>query len=166
MGALGMHKGFDRAVKFSVDYEIPLHIAGHPMGEAEAEILEKAKTYPWIQYLGVIGGEEKNSELAKAAAVLMPFRWPEPGCILAVEAMACGTPIIASGAGVLPEYVVDGITGFLNREDPPAILDAYNRLSEINPSDCYSRFVDHFLISRVSNEYQMCYSKVMNGESW
>jgi len=166
MGALGLHKGFDRAVKFAVDYKIPLKIAGHPMGEQEIEILKMAQTYPWIEYLGTIGGEFKAKTLSEAKAVLMPFRWPEPGCILAVEAMACGTPIIASDAGVLPEYVVDGKTGFLGCNTPELIFEAYNSLDKINSKVCYRRFIENFTIERVTDEYEVLYSSAMDGAIW
>jgi len=166
MGALGLHKGFDRVVKFAVEYEVPLKLAGHPMGEQEIQILETAKTYPWIEYLGVIGGQEKNDVLRRAAAVLAPFKWPEPGCIIAVEAMACGTPIIASSAGVLPEYVVDGQTGFITGGDPQSLWRAFNSLDKIRPVDCRQRFLENFTIERVANEYEVLYRRAFLGDDW
>lgn len=166
MGALGTHKGFDIAIRFALDYGIPLKIAGHPMGDTEADILQKACTYPNIEYLGVIGEPLKSEVLSKASAVLMPFRWSEPGCILAVEAMACGTPIIASNAGVLPEYVVDRRTGFLGCTDPESIYEAYRSLKDLDNEHSYQRFIERFTIGRVVDEYEQLYQRASNGEIW
>lgn len=166
MGALGKHKGFDIAVRFAVDYHIPLKIAGFPMGDEENQILQTAITYPWIDFVGVVGEPNKSELLSKASAVIMPFRWVEPGCILAVEAMACGTPIIASNSGVLPEYVEDGKTGYLGCSDPENIYEAYKKLENIDPQICYRRFIDKFSIGRVVDEYEKLYERAASGEIW
>src|SRR5574337_372570 len=166
MGALGLHKGFDRAVRFSVDYQIPLKIAGFPMGDQERSILDSAVTYPWIEYLGTIGGPEKLRVLSKAKAVLMPFRWPEPGCILAVECMASGTPILGSTAGVLPEYIVHGETGFLGCSQPEEIFEYYKKLDNISSEKCFLRFKNHFSIERVTSQYLSLYNMAIDGQRW
>ena len=166
MGALGFHKGFDRAIRFAVDYKVPLKIAGHPFGSEEAAVLDKASTYPWIEFLGDIGGDFKNKVLSEAAAILMPFRWPEPGCVIAVEAMACGTPILASHAGVLPEYVDSGTTGFTGCAEPEEIWMAYNQLDQIRPEACYERYLKYFRVERMAQQYLELYQRAIDGEVW
>lgn len=166
MGAFGHHKGFDIAIEFSRYYQIPMKIAGFPMGADEQRILQENMEHPNIEYLGVIGGIQKLEVLAKAKACLMPFRWPEPGCILAVECMASGTPIIGSSNGVLPEYIVDGQTGFITHGRAEDLYSAFLRLDEISPEACYQRFYDHFRIQRVAQQYEEQYRRAIAGERW
>ena len=166
MGAFGMHKGFDLAVKFALENDVNLKLAGFPMGEEESRWLEIAKEHPRMEFLGVLGGKQKEEALSNAKAILLPFRWPEPGCIIAVEAMACGVPIIASRAGVLPEYVVDGETGFLTDGSTAEMWNAYQKIDTIDRAACRQRFMDRFTIERVVDEYEQLYVRAANGEKW
>jgi len=166
IGALGQHKGFDRAVKFSIQYQIPLKIAGHPTGQPEIEALEEGRKHPWIEYLGSVGGEQKVKLFSKAKAILTPFRWPEPGAVVGPEAMASGTPIISSRAGVMPEYVNDGVTGFLCDGSPEEMKTAWDKIDTISPDACYQRYLQHFTTERAANEYLGLYDRVIAGDKW
>jgi len=94
-----------------------------------------------FEVLGEITLEEKVSLLRRAKAVLFPIDWPEPFGLVMTEAMACGTPVIATPRGSVPEVVADGVTGWIvDVEDYPAqAADRLTRLSEIDPLACRDR---------------------------
>src|SRR6202034_1122484 len=86
---------------------------------------------PLIEIIGEIGHSEKNEFLGNAAALLVPITWPEPFGIVMIEAMACGTPVIAFPLGSVPEVIEDGLTGFVV-EDETSAVGAVRRLSQLS----------------------------------
>jgi glycosyltransferase involved in cell wall biosynthesis len=83
-------------------------------------------------FVGDVQGTEKEDLLARATALLFPIQWEEPFGLVMVEAMACGTPVLALRRGSVPEVVTDGLSGFV-RDDLDGLVDAFGRLGELSP---------------------------------
>ena len=81
--------------------------------------------------------EEKKKLLARASALVFPIQWDEPFGIVMVEAMACGTPVVALRAGSVPEVIIDGLTGYIDR--PEELPTAIDRVDALDPKACRQR---------------------------
>jgi glycosyltransferase involved in cell wall biosynthesis len=113
-----------------------------------------------IEFLGEIGFPEKDAFLGGAAALLFPIAWPEPFGIVMIEALACGTPVIAYPQGSVPEVLEDGLTGFLVRDVPEAV-DAVSRIASIDRATCRRRFEERFTASLMSSQYLQLYETIL-----
>src|SRR5439155_13458714 len=86
---------------------------------------------PEVELIGQVGGKQKDYFLRNAAALLFPIRWPEPFGLVMIEALACGTPVLALRQGSVPEVIRDGVTGFI-RDDEDGLVEAVGHLDEID----------------------------------
>jgi len=109
--------------------------------------------------VGEIGGAAKRSLFARARGLLMPIRWDEPFGMVMVEALACGTPVIAFPEGAARELVVDGKTGFLV-DDERAMADAIGRLPRIDARNCRTWVSQHCDVEVVAAAYERTYRSV------
>ena len=91
-----------------------------------------------VELLGQLGGKDKDDLLRDAAALLFPIRWPEPFGLVMIEALACGTPVLALREGSVPEVVEDGVTGFI-RDTEDELVDAVARIAELDRAALPSR---------------------------
>lgn len=115
-----------------------------------------------VIYLGQIGIEEKNEWLGKSKAFLMPISWEEPFGLVMVEAMACGTPVIAFNRGSVSEIVKDGETGFIIEPgDVKAMAEAVNKLDQIDRRKCRESVENNFSIDKMIEGYLEAYEKVI-----
>jgi glycosyltransferase involved in cell wall biosynthesis len=114
-----------------------------------------------VRYADEVGGQLKHRLFAGAAAVLMPIRWAEPFGMVMIEAMACGTPVIAFPEGAAPELVRDGETGFLV-EDESGMAAAVRRLGEIDPARCRAAVAARYDVDVVTDAYVMAYRQVIS----
>ena len=105
-----------------------------------------------VRLIGEVNDQAKQKFLAGAAALLFPIDWPEPFGLVMIEAMACGTPVIAFRSGSVPEVVDDGITGFVV-EDETEATQAIKRLGELDRRKVRSRFEERFTARRMAIEY-------------
>src|SRR5439155_15550543 len=116
LGRIAPEKGIDRAIRIAARCEIPLKIAAKvdraDIDYFEAEI-RPLLSLPFVEYVGEIGDREKAEFLSGAIGLLMPINWPEPFGLVMIEALACGTPVIAFNRGSVPEIIEDGLTGFV-----------------------------------------------------
>jgi glycosyltransferase involved in cell wall biosynthesis len=112
-----------------------------------------------IEFLGEIGGAQKCSFLSNASAVLFPISWPEPFGLVMIEAMACGTPVIAFPGGSVTEILEDGVTGFIVRNEKAA-ADAVTRIPTLSRSRCREVFEKRFSVRRMCEEYVRVYERV------
>ena len=123
---------------------------------------------PWqrrVEVLGVLGGEKKFLEMGDASALLFPIRWEEPFGLVLIEAMACGTPVIAFDRGAVSEIVEHGVTGFVvNNIDE--MCDAVARIDEIDRAACRRHVNEHFSIERSANGVMDLYQRAIAGEQW
>jgi glycosyltransferase involved in cell wall biosynthesis len=109
-----------------------------------------------VEFVGEVDRKGKAELLQGASALLFPIDWPEPFGLVMIEAMACGTPVIAWNRGSVPEVVDEGITGFIVESDAEAIA-AVERCGQLNRVTCRARFEDRFLKERMMADYVNLY---------
>src|SRR5205823_5930471 len=138
LGRLSPDKGAGRAIEAARKADVPLLLAGKMREPWERDYFE-ARVAPYlsdeIQYLGEVGHERKLELLAGARALLFPIRWNEPFGLVMLEALACGTPVLAFPEGAAPEVVDHGRTGFLCR-DETEMAEAVGQLGELDRAAC------------------------------
>ena len=163
IGRMSPDKGPHRAIAAAREAGAPLVLAGpvQPGQEAffEREI-EPALGRDGIEYDGEADAERKRELYQHARALLMPIRWPEPFGLVMVEALACGTPVIAFPEGSAPEVVRDGETGFVV-EDEHAMARAVSRLPEIDPAACRRACEERFGVGAVVRGYEAVYAEAI-----
>jgi glycosyltransferase involved in cell wall biosynthesis len=123
---------------------------------------------PWqrrVQTLGVLEGERKLAALGGASALLFPIRWEEPFGLVLIEAMACGTPVIAFDRGAVREIVEHGVTGFVVN-DFDSMCAAVERIHEIDRAACRRHVEARFSIKRTADGVMQCYRRAIAGERW
>jgi len=126
----------------------------------ESEI-RKLLAPPDVEYIGEINDGEKSSFLSGAIALLAPIAWPEPFGLVLIEAMACGTPVIAFNRGSVPEIVEDGLTGFIVERKEEAVA-ASDHLSRLSRGAIRRRFEERFTARRMAREYLAVYRGLMD----
>jgi glycosyltransferase involved in cell wall biosynthesis len=154
-------KGPHRAITAARAAGVPLVLAG-PVQHGQ-EVFFGAEVEPHVdgeavKYVGEADSARKRELYSRARALLMPIRWPEPFGLVMVEAMACGTPVIAFPEGSAPEIVIDGETGFLV-DDEEAMAAAVGRLSELDPARCRAATDERFGVDAVVGGYEAAYRR-------
>ena len=114
-----------------------------------------------VRYIGEVGGKAKQRLFAHAAALLMPVRWREPFGMVMVEALACGTPVIAFPEGAAAEIVIDGHNGMLV-SDEAEMARAVERLDSIDPLRCRASVAERYDISVCASGYERVYRRAIN----
>ena len=161
MGRMNDDKGPQRAIAAAREAGMPLVVAG-PVQPGQEEFFAR-EVEPHIdddavRYVGEAGDKDKRELYAGARALLMPIRWAEPFGMVMVEAMACGTPVLAFPEGSAPEVVIDGETGFLV-EDEEAMARAVGRLGEIDRGACRASVGERFDVPRIVAQYERVYDR-------
>jgi glycosyltransferase involved in cell wall biosynthesis len=167
LGRLTAEKGPEAAIRIAHAAGMPLRIAAKtPRSESGyfKQTLEPQIDGAQIQLVGELNDEAKAPFLADAAALLFPIDWPEPFGLVMIEAMACGTPVIAFRSGSVPEVVDDCVTGFIVDGEEEA-LQALKRLGEIDRRRVRARFEQRFTAERMAQEYVCHYRSVMEDRS-
>lgn len=113
-----------------------------------------------IVYEGEVSDERKRELFAHAHAFLFPITWPEPFGLVMIEALACGTPVVAMRQGSVPEVVDDGVTGFVV-DDLEAFVTAVGRVGEIDPAVCRRTVEERFTVQRMVADYEAIYRRVL-----
>jgi glycosyltransferase involved in cell wall biosynthesis len=117
-----------------------------------------------VDFVGEIGENAKGEFLGNAAALLFPIDWPEPFGLVMIEALACGTPVIAFRNGSVPEIVDDGVTGLIVESTDQAVL-AVERIGRLDRMACRLAFERRFSVGRMADDYLAIYSRIVEGES-
>ena len=159
LGRITAEKGPDAAIRIARAAKMPLRIAAKvPRGERAyfKEELEPQIDGKQIRLIGEVNDRTKKEFLAGAAALLFPIDWPEPFGLVMIEAMACGTPVIAFPTGSVPEVVDDGITGFIVGGESQAV-DAIGRLGELDRRHVRAHFERRFTSKRMATQYLQHY---------
>lgn len=160
LGRICPEKRPDRAIEIARRAGIPLKIAAKVDRVDEtyfAEVVRPLLRDPLIEFVGEIGEAEKASLLGDARGLLFPIDWPEPFGLVMIEAMACGTPVIAWRCGSVPEVVEDGVTGYIVDGIEDAVT-AVDRLGALDRALIRRRFEGRFSAEQMAREYLAVYN--------
>jgi glycosyltransferase involved in cell wall biosynthesis len=162
LGRVAPEKQPDVAIEIARRAGVPLKIAAK-VDEADRQYFERVVAPmlddPLIEFIGEIGDADKAAFLGGARALLFPIDWPEPFGLVMIEAMACGTPIIAHPRGSVPEIVVDGRTGFIGATADD-LADAVKRLDQIDRAECRAHVERHFTVATMADGYEKVYRRL------
>ncbi len=167
IGRISPEKRVDIAIEIAKRVGIPLKIAAKVDAvdqEYFETTIEPLLTDPLIEYIGEIGEGEKDVFLGNAYALLFPIDWPEPFGLVMIEAMACGTPVIARHRGSVPEVMEEGVTGFIINEVEEAV-EAVKKISTLSRKKCREVFEKRFVDSQMASNYVKIYETLIKGYS-
>ena len=114
---------------------------------------------PHVELIGEISEAEKSEFLSGAIGLLLPIDWPEPFGLVMIEAMACGTPVIAFDRGSVPEIIEHGVTGFIVRDELQAVA-AVPHLASLSRAAIREQFVQRFTARRMAEDYLTLYRRL------
>jgi len=159
LGRIAPEKGIDRAIRIAQHCGMPLKIAAK-VDRVDREYFDE-QILPMIksanaEYIGEINDSEKSEFLSGAIVLLVPIDWPEPFGLVMIEAMACGTPVIAFNRGSVPEVVEEGVSGFIV-EDETGAIGAVDRLRHLSRQRIRRRFEERFTARRMAQDYLSVY---------
>ncbi|WP_321914896.1 MULTISPECIES: glycosyltransferase family 4 protein [unclassified Paraburkholderia] len=163
LGRISPEKRVDTAIRIAGRCGLPIRIAAK-VDEADREYFERdikpLLALPHVEYVGEINDSQKAEFLSGAHALLFPIDWPEPFGLVMIEAMACGTPVVAFNRGAVPEVVEEGVTGFIVEDEIGAVA-AVNRISRVTRAGVRRRFEERFTSHRMAQEYVQAYEAVI-----
>jgi glycosyltransferase involved in cell wall biosynthesis len=165
LGRVSPEKGLDKAVEIARRAGLPLRVAAkiypeeRPYFERVIEPLFRAS--PWVEFVGEVGGASKDAFLGGASALLFPIEWAEPFGLVMIEAMACGTPVVAFRRGSVPEVMVDGVTGFVVDGLEEAV-SAVGRVAGLSRLSCRTAFEERFNAARMAQDYLAVYRRLVH----
>ena len=159
LGRIAPEKGIDRAIRIAQHCGMPLKVAAK-VDRADQDYYDE-KISPMmksghVEFIGEIGDKDKSEFLSGATVLLVPIDWPEPFGLVMIEAMACGTPVIAFNRGSVPEVIDDGVTGFVV-EDETGAIGAVDRLGHLSREKIRQRFEERFTARRMAQDYLSVY---------
>jgi glycosyltransferase involved in cell wall biosynthesis len=173
LGRISPEKGLDTAIRVARRAGLPLKIAARmplpfkddPNVRADWEYYESQIAPlldgPGVEFIGEVGGRAKDEFLGNAAALLFPICWPEPFGLVMIEALACGTPVLALGHGSVPEVVEQGVTGFIC-DDEDALTAAVRVLDEIDRARCRLAAERRFSAPSMASAYERVYERLVD----
>jgi len=167
LGRIAPEKRPDHAIEIAKRVGIPLRIAAKvdPMDqEYFHRTIEPLLSDPLIEYVGEITDAEKDEFLGQAMALVCPYDWPEPFGLVLIEALACGTPVLAYRRGSIPEVIEDGATGFVC-ERLDEMTAAVKRIPEIDRQRCRWTFEQRFSAERMAQDYLRVYEQAIGNIS-
>jgi glycosyltransferase involved in cell wall biosynthesis len=163
LGRISPEKRVDRAIEIARRAGMPLKLAAK-VDKVDQDyfdaVIKPLLDPPLIEYIGEIGGKEKEEFLGGAYALLFPIDWPEPFGLVMIEAMACGTPVIAWPHGSVPEIMEEGVSGFVVDEIEKAAR-AVERLASFDRRQCREVFERRFTAGRMAEDYVKIYKRLL-----
>jgi glycosyltransferase involved in cell wall biosynthesis len=162
VGRISPEKGLDRAITIAREADMPLKIAGIVYPSDEQYFRESIKPLlggTGVEFVGEIDDRTKTTFLGEAAALLFPVDWPEPFGLVMIEAMSCGTPVIAFNNGAIPEIIESGISGYVVSD----LEEAVRRVPEalrLDRSKVRRQFEERFSAERMAANYVAIYGKL------
>jgi glycosyltransferase involved in cell wall biosynthesis len=163
LGRISPEKGADQAIEIAKRVGMPLKIAAK-VDRVDRRyfkrVVEPLLNDSGVEWIGEITDQQKNEFLGKAYALLFPIDWPEPFGLVMIEAMACGTPVIAYDRGSVPEVMENGVTGFVVRELDQAV-EATRRVRDVSRASCREVFERRFTAGRMANDYVNAYERMV-----
>jgi glycosyltransferase involved in cell wall biosynthesis len=165
LGRIAPEKGIDRAIHIARHCGVKLKVAAK-VDKADEDYYEQHIKPMFdtndVEYIGEIADKDKSAFLSGAIALLVPIDWPEPFGLVMIEAMACGTPVIAFNRGSVPELLEDGLTGFVV-EDEIGAIGAVDRLGQLSRRKIRQRFEQRFTARRMAKDYLAVYRQRIDG---
>ncbi len=172
LGRMSPEKGVDRAIEIARLAKLPLKIAAKIYPEERAYFHDHIEPLlpqsgERVEYVGEVGGQTKDEFLGNARALLFPIDWPEPFGLVMIEAMACGTPVIAWRNGSVPEVITDGVTGFIVDTIDEAVR-AVGHVTHLNRRVCRQLCEERFDAARMARDYVEVYRRLVQrgAEGW
>jgi glycosyltransferase involved in cell wall biosynthesis len=179
LGRISPEKRLDRAIEIARQTNMPLKVAARIYPEDQdyyGTIIKPllAESRAFVEFVGEVGDAEKDAFLGNAYALLFPIDWPEPFGLVMIEAMACGTPVIAFRNGSVPEVIDHGLTGFVVNDVAQAVA-AVGQVAGLNRAVCRQTFEERFDVARMTRDYLEVYRRVLewrdpipagHSESW
>ncbi len=165
LGRFSRVKGPLEAIAIAKEASMPLVLAGtvDPADRAFfAEEIAPQVDGSMLRLAGEVGGNAKWDLISRARALVAPILWEEPFGLVFIEAMACGTPVLAYGRGAVPEIVVSGKTGFV-APDRAGLVAACDRIPEISATACRQHVSDHFSARAMARAYRVLYQRLRLG---
>ncbi|MFN2489907.1 MAG: glycosyltransferase family 4 protein [Actinomycetota bacterium] len=159
LGRMSPEKGPDIAIDAARQAGRRLIMAGKCNEPAEKQYFDtkvRPRLAADVEWIGEADTECKKQLLSRASCLLFPIQWAEPFGIVMVEAMACGTPVVALRDGSVPEVIVDGVTGYVC-ERPGELAGALRRTETIDPHACRRHAVAHFEVATMASLYESVY---------
>jgi glycosyltransferase involved in cell wall biosynthesis len=167
LGRISPEKRVDRAIKIARQVRIPLKIAAK-VDRVDKDyfdgVIEPLLRDSLVEFVGEIGEGEKDEFLGHAYALLFPIDWPEPFGLVMIEAMACGTPVIAYRSGAVPEVMEEGHTGFIVEGLEDAV-EAVRRVPDLSRRRCREIFEQRFTAARMAHDYVQLYERLIKSKS-
>jgi glycosyltransferase involved in cell wall biosynthesis len=168
LGRISPEKRVDRAIEIAIRADLPLKIAAKIDKRDKAyfdEHIKKMLGHPLIDFLGEITENDKQGFLENASALIFPIDWPEPFGLVMIEAMACGTPVIAYRNGSVEEIIENGKNGFIV-DSQEEMLRAVQNISKIDRMECRKYFEQRFTSDRMARDYTKVYKQMiaLNGK--
>lgn len=163
LGRISPEKRPDAAIRIARQAGLPLKMAAKV--DRVDEEYHRATVAPLLDgerahLIGEIADRQKSAFLSGALALLVPIEWPEPFGLVMIEAMACGTPVIAFRRGSVPEVIEDGLTGFIVENEAEAVA-AVRRLPTLSRSRIRARFEERFSARRMAEDYVDIYNAII-----
>jgi glycosyltransferase involved in cell wall biosynthesis len=165
IGRISPEKRLDRAIEIARRTGRQLKVAAKIYDEDRAyyqnsiePILSDSKSF--VEFIGEVGGEDKDQLIGNAYALVFPIDWPEPFGLVMIEALACGTPVIAWDNGSVPEVLTDAETGFVVDTMDEAVK-AVGRVARLSRHACRRAFEQRFDATRMAQNYVEVYSRLI-----
>jgi glycosyltransferase involved in cell wall biosynthesis len=164
LGRISPEKGPDRAIEIALRSGMPLKIAAKVDRVDQAYWVEKIRPIveanPTIEFIGEVGETTKADLLGGAVALLFPIDWPEPFGLVMIEAMACGTPVIAYRNGAVPEVIQENVSGFIVDTIDEAVA-AVSRVAHLDRAKVRAEFERRFTAERMACDYVAIYQRLL-----
>jgi glycosyltransferase involved in cell wall biosynthesis len=166
IGRISPEKAPDAAIRIAAAAGMKLKIAAKIDKVDRAyfeQHIEAAMAQPHVEYIGEIDETQKSEFLGKAAGLIFPIAWREPFGLAMIEAMACGTPVIAMNRGSVPEVIEDGVSGFIVENEEEAIA-ATRKLKTLDRARVRQAFERRFTGKRMAEDYVQLYQRLAAAE--
>ena len=164
LGRISPEKRVDRAIEIALRAGVPIKIAAK-VDKVDLEyyqsIIKPMLKHPLVEFIGEIGEREKEEFLGNALALIFPIDWPEPFGLVMIEAMACGTPVIAFPNGSVPEVIDDKLTGYLINNIQEGIK-AVETVSNYSRKKIREIFEKKFTVERMADHYVSIYREILS----
>lgn len=163
LGRYAPYKGAHLALEAAHAAGMPLVLAGKCSEPPEIEYFDE-QVKPLLtdsdHVFGMADAQAKRKLLAEARCLIFPIQWEEPFGMVMIEAMACGTPVVALRGGAVPEVIVDGVTGVIC-DGPEELPAAMEKAGELDPAACRKHVAAHFGVGRFGAGYEQIYRTVL-----